>query len=72
MIYAGNAHSQRRAKRLNVQSVVVFLDKIKYKSGTLATDELIYLQNQESFKISVFKEMSKSSGDCRGINQKVI
>lgn len=48
------------------------LEKIRDRSCSAATDEVINLSHQENFNFSVFKEMIKSTGDFEVITQHVI
>lgn len=65
-------YREKRVERLSVVSMALRLDKIRDKSCSAATHEVINLLNQEKFMIYVFKEKIKSSGDCQVITEDVI
>ena len=58
-------------ERMVVMSFAITLDKIRRRTGQSTSDEVIKLMHDKNFNLARFKDMVKTTPDCRDISESI-
>ena len=67
-----NDRLKERMERMILMSLAIKLDKISRRAGQSTSDEVITMMHDKNFNLATFKNMLKTTADCRDISESII